>query len=105
MVDADNFSFTERKSQIDQSCDDSKVPRRTKEDPVVVAVPERTIETWFVYLTGETWSPKADYTHRQKDDLAKNAAKALHEMCYVKQKLTVPAPDSLQDACDEWQRI
>ena len=105
MLDADTGTVQHRKDQLDRACDEKGVARRTAGEPVVVAVPKRNVETWFVYLTGSAWDEQSDEWKRKRDDLARPAADGLHDMCYRQQSLTDPAPPSLQDACAEWQRF
>jgi len=41
-----------------------------------------------------------------KDDgLARDAAGRLHDMCYKRQRPIEPTPESLKDACAEWDRF
>lgn len=103
VIDGDTKSVDERLDQLETECRGASVLPRAPEDPVVVAVPRRNIESWFVYLTGGETNEETDQWKRKKDDLARPAARALHQMCYEDQKLRDPAPDSLEAACMEWK--
>ena len=105
MIDADTGSVQRRKEQLDRACVDYGIERRNADEAAIVAIPKRNVETWFVYLTGAAWNEESDEWKRKGDDLATPAADALHEMCFRQQRLTPPAPPSLEDACDEWKRL
>ena len=53
VIDGDNHTTAARRSQLDQECKKSGIARAMPNDPVVVVVPRRSIETWFAYLKGE----------------------------------------------------
>ncbi len=105
LIDGDGKTIAERKKEMDDACQSANVAQRTKDEPVVLGVPQRNIESWFVYLEGGHWSETEDYAKRKKDSLAKNSAKKLHEYCFRDQALPQPAPASLGDVCDEWKRF
>jgi len=103
VIDADKTSLANRIHELEQACRNAEIMPRSAADPVVVAVPRRNIESWFVYLTGGDANEDSDEWKRKKDDLARAAAKSLHKMCYEEQKLRDPAPQSLEAACNEWK--
>ena len=105
MLDADAGSVENRMRQLDEACDSVGVERRRNQEPVAFIVPKRNVETWLVYLHGGVWGEEEDYKKSVNDDLAKGAARKLHDMCYKDQKLLEPAPDSLKKSCDEWRRV
>ena len=105
LIDGDGKTVAERKAALDAACRAFGVPVRAATEPVVIGVPLRNIESWFVYLEGGAWSETTDYAKRKKDDLARTSAEKLHELCYERQALPQPAPASLQDACAEWRRF
>jgi hypothetical protein len=105
MLDADNGTVAGHKQELERACAEAGVAKRTNTEPVVLAVPKRNVETWFGYLLNEPWDEQSDEWKRKKDDLAKPAAEALHQMCYRDQKLREPAPSSLVAACEEWKRM
>jgi hypothetical protein len=103
VIDADKKAFNIRHNELDQECKKAQIEPRTSAERVVVAVPRRNIESWFVYLTGGAANEETDEWKRKKDDLARPAAKQLHKMCYEDQKLRQPAPQSLEEVCKEWK--
>ncbi|MCX6880177.1 MAG: hypothetical protein NTW21_41195 [Verrucomicrobia bacterium] len=104
IVDADTRDVADRKRQFMRECEESNVPWIADDDRVVMIVPKRNIESWFVYLTGDEWNEESSEWRRKNDALAKPAGKALNHMCYVDQRLRQPAPPSLEEACAEWRR-
>lgn len=105
LLDGDGKTVAERKAQLNESCIAAEVLPRKANESVVIGIPVRNIESWFVYLGGGEWSETNDYAKRKKDDLAKASAEKLHHYCYENQALPQPAPSSLRDACVEWQRF
>ncbi len=104
VVDADNRTTTARRSQLDQECDKQGVPNRTSEEPVIVIVPRRNIETWFAYLDGVSVDETTKYSRRSPKDhhaLADN----LYQMCHERQQLVEPVPSSLDEACLEYRKL
>jgi len=103
-TDADQLSVVDRIATLDRQCMNENVPVRSTTEPVIIAVPKRNIETWFVYLRGENPNeddtyPKYSYESQCRDDV-----KVLDEMCR-KQQLRQPVPPSLQAACVEFGRM
>lgn len=106
MIDADTGLVEERKRQLDVACDNEGVPRRNQDDPVVVAVPRRNIETWLLNLSGEAWREDSDGRVEKAiktEGRSETCAERLHELCYRLQRPVEPL--SLQDACVQWQRF
>ena len=105
IVDADTQSTEARRSQLDQACNEKGVPRRGPEDPVIIAVPRRNIETWFAYLKGESVDERTTYPHLRRLRDCRSLARKLYRMCHEQQRLAEPAPPSLKEACQEYQRL
>ena len=101
VIDADVGSTGDRHKQLEQQCRETGVERRTAEDPVIVAVPRRNIETWFEYLRGNSVDEAIDYPRLRNESECKPLADRLHGMCYVQQRLDEPAPPSLREVCEE----
>ena len=104
MLDADTKNVEERKKELDEACRERNVPARSKMDPVLIVVPKRNSETWYKFLTGETASEDEEKEWKKSNNhvLAKTAANALYEICFIKQNLPESAPPSLKEACVEW---
>jgi hypothetical protein len=111
MIDADSKSVAKRKAEFGRSRREpgtgaATVDPRAEDDAVALIVPKWSIETWLRYLSGEDFDEAqeirpADRLNRARDCAPQ--AKALAEMCR-RGDLREPAPDSLRDACDEWNR-
>ena len=52
VTDADDRSTNDRRGRLEAACREQNVPARTGEDPVILIVPRRNIETWLAYLAG-----------------------------------------------------
>lgn len=105
LIDGDGKSIAQRKAELDAACKAADIPVRKADEAALIAVPQRNIESWFVYLEGGAWSETKDYAKRKRDDLARASANKLHELCFRRQALPQPAPASLQEACMEWRRL
>lgn len=81
------------------------VPGRVPQGPVVVIVPRRNIETWFAYLDGSDVDEHRRYSKLAKVRDCEKHAKELYIMCHERQSLRDPAPSSLREACDEYNRF
>ena len=105
VVDADTQTTGYRRSQLDLACDEKGVARKTRVDPVVIAVPRRNIETWFAYLNGQMVDETTTYPRLRRRKDCRLLARELYRMCHEEQRLTEPAPPSLMEACREYQRL
>ena len=105
VIDADNLTTDQRCKQLENQCEKEGVPRRKQEDPVVVMVPRRNIETWFAYLDGENVEEQERYPRLERERDCERHARELYRMCHEKQELREPAPDSLREACVEYGRL
>lgn len=104
VIDADQHTTQERRSQLDEECRAQEVPKRTEKDPVILLVPRRNIETWFAYLGGESVDETQDYGAWKSKD-ARPFAEELYRMCHEAQRLRDPAPPSLEESCREYPRL
>lgn len=105
VTDADTRSTAERRRQLDAECERRNIPVRNKRDPALVIVPRRNIETWLAYLAGDEVDEAARYPRLKRERDCTAHAKNLHRMCHTAQKLDKPAPPSLREACEEYQRL
>lgn len=106
VTDADQYSTDQRRAQLDQECDRREVKRCTEDDPVIIIIPRRNIETWFKHLDdGGTVDETTVYpkTFTTKDH--KRLAEELHRICYKRQRLPESAPPSLSEACDQRAKV
>lgn len=104
-IDADKHSSRERRKQLDDACLSQNVQCRTQDDSVAILVPRRNIETWLAYVKGEAVDETAIYYKLKKPRECSEHARLLHRMCYKEQKLRVPAPESLKEACYEFDGL
>ena len=105
VTDADTRSTADRRAQLDAACDEKETPRRDDDDPVLVIVPRRNIETWLVYLGGATVDEDTTYRKLKRESDCVAHAKNLYRMCHEAQRLDEGAPPSLQEACEEYGRL
>ena len=104
VIDADAYTTQVRRSQLDDECRAQKVPVRGPEDPVLVIVPRRNIETWFAYLDGISVNETVDYNaYKSKDP--RPFAEELYRMCHEYQQLRPPVPPSLAESCQEYRKL
>jgi hypothetical protein len=105
VMDADAGPTGDRHIQMEQQCRTDGIETRKPEDPVIVAVPRRNIETWFEYLRGEPVDEAIDYPRLRREGDCKLLADRLYDMCHEQQRLDEPAPPSLREACDEYRNL
>lgn len=105
VIDADVGSTGDRHRQLEQQCREAGVRRRTPEDPVIVAVPRRNIETWFEYLRGNPVDETIGYPRLRKERDCKPFADRLHDMCHEQQRFDEPAPASLREVCEGYGKL
>ncbi len=104
LTDADTITVEKRKKTLEVKCSEEKVPWRGPQEPVMVLVPARNIETWLAYLRGETVDESRVYPKYKAEADCREQARALAAMCEAG-KLREPDPASLVDACEEWRRL
>ncbi len=103
VVDGDAAGVNERLRQLDEACSRQGVPTRSPEDSVAVFVPTWNIETWLAYLDGETVDEsRKDYRRLARPGDCQPHVGVLAEMCRHR-SLRLPAPQSLQAACREYE--
>ena len=105
VVDADTGSGRDRHAQLEEQCRQQNVEKRKPEDPVIVIVPRRNIETWFEYLEGKSVDESSAYPRLQRERDCKLLADRLFVMCHERQRLDEPAPPSLREACEEYPKL
>lgn len=104
IIDAEKWKLNERKKSLDDAlCDGGTSVRRDKE-PIAIFVPARRIETWLAYLGGGQVDESTEFPKLRRERDCGPAAGALADMCRMGE-LRHPAPMSLADACEEYDRI
>ena len=105
VIDADNLTVGARRAQLDLECQNKRVALRTAEDPAILIIPRRNIETWFAYLDGSDVNEQQSYPKLTRESDCHEHARKLYEMCHKTQRLRNPVPPSLQDACEEYRKL
>lgn len=105
IIDADAFTTDQRRDQLNRECREQEVTERSPEDPVIIAVPRRNIETWFAYLAGEAVDETRRYPPLSRPRYCRRHARELYRMCHEDQQLRRPVPPSLAEACGEYRRL
>jgi hypothetical protein len=104
LTDADTMSVAERAETLRRKCLDEGVAWRTADEPLVLVIPRRNIETWLAYLRGETVDETNLYPKYAAESDCREQARELHRMCQIG-SLSPPPPPSLAQACAEWTRM
>lgn len=105
VTDADTHSTAVRRGQLDAACDEKETPRRDDDDPVLVIVPRRNIETWLAYLGGTTVDEDTTYRKLKCESDCVTHANVLYRMCHETQRLDEDAPPSLRESCEEYRKL
>ena len=105
ITDADNLRVKARKDRLNQECVKQEMQVRTPEDPVIMAIPRRNIETWLAYLDGTEVDERTTYPRLNRIGDCHEHAKVLYRMCHERQELVDPAPPSLREACKEYRKL
>lgn len=106
VTDADDRSTNDRRGRLEAACREQNVPARTGEDPVILIVPRRNIETWLAYLdAGNPVDEDKTYPRLKRERDCDRHAGTLFSMCHRAQQLGAAAPPSLREACEEYSRL
>ncbi len=103
-TDADGMTIEDRIKTLESRCNKEGAPIRSKNESVMLMVPERNIETWLAYLRGRrsiTSRPIENTTPKPIAETEPGSSMT----CAASNKLREPAPSSLQHACDEFRRF
>jgi hypothetical protein len=105
LIDADTGTLEARLNQLASVLNQDKQEKRGPKEAIAIFVPKRNMETWIHYLQGETVNEEAVYAKFENNEAAcKTAVENLADRCYS-QSLPEDAPQSLQAACGELQRL
>ena len=109
VLDADAGSVQDRLSQLAAECNRQGVPAMGPDDPVIVAVPRRNVETWFEFLrTGADVDETEDYSLSYKgcsEHERRTRADELYRMCHEHQEMPDNAPPSLRATCEQYPKL
>ncbi len=105
LIDADTGTLQERLNQLASVLGVNDQKKRESHEASAIFVPKRNIETWIHYLQGETVNEEDAYAKFEKNEaVCKTNVENLADRCYS-QNLPEDAPQSLQAACGELQRL
>ena len=62
-IDADKKTYSERKMQLENTCQSANMPLVQKTDKLLLFIPKRNIETWIKYYRNESVDEEQDYAH------------------------------------------
>lgn len=105
VIDADTLSGSERREQLRAECERQQIPPTRPDDPVLVFVPRRNLETWFAYLDGKDVNEQDSFPKLARESDCARHANELVRMCTKEQRLREPAVPSLHEACEEYPRL
>lgn len=111
LIDADNYTVTERHRHLVMSLTDSQLTDRTDAEAVAILIPRRNIETWIHYLMGKEVDEVETYPKLRRGNVrfegdCQPAVDRLLEW-YTSGWSTIPddCPDSLRRGIEELKRI
>lgn len=100
VADADDYSVAERRAHLNAS---SEI---RADDPVVVLIPKRHIETWIRAALGEAVNETDDYKKPElKKSAVRQAAGQIHGWARQNPNPGSTCVDSLRTAFPEWRTI
>lgn len=101
LIDGDELSPAERRKQLDEAGRSRSVDARHPDERIAIFVCKRNIESWLHCLAGGAANETNSYRHLDRERNCAAEVRSLHLMCR-EGKLQEPVPDSLADACDEF---
>ena len=109
IVDADMETTRGRAAQLADALQAAGMHARVNDEPIVVLIPKRHVETWIRALLGNqadeaTNYKKAPYSPPVPNDI-KNAATELYQWTRPGASAGVTSPDSLNASLPEWRKI
>lgn len=105
LIDADKRTLQERLHQLADALSEAAQPERRSDEAIAIFIPKRNIETWIHYLQGEVVNEEDSYAKFDKNEaFCKLDIEKLAEECRS-HNLSENAPQSLQAACGELQRL
>ncbi|MBD1942643.1 hypothetical protein H6F50_09790 [Coleofasciculus sp. FACHB-712] len=105
LIDADTDTSQERLNQLANGLREASQENRQSDEAIAIFVPKRNIETWIHYLQGEPVNEEDTYSKFLKNEAScKPYVENLADQCRS-QNLPEDAPDSLQTACGELERL
>ena len=109
VIDADRGTTQQRKSQLSDALQTAGLDERREDEPIVLLIPRRHIETWIRALLGKQADEDTDYTKAPhfppvSSDIKEAAAK-LYQWTRPGATPVTTHPMSLTASLPEWQKI
>ena len=109
IVDADNETTRWRAAQLSDALRTAGMEERREDEPIVVLIPRRHVETWIRALLGNQVDEVTDYTKAPystpvANDI-KNAVTELHQWTRPGANPGPTSPASLTASIPEWRKI
>ena len=101
MIDADLKAVQDRINELKNECEFKKIPFRTGDEAVGIAVPKRNIETWIHYLNGGFVNEDDSYPKLVRERGCGPGVTNLVKLC-ASTGLAADAPSALLAACEEY---
>ena len=107
IIDADNFSVSERKAQFNRKLDEAQIDCILPAEQIARLVSRRNIETWILCLNGRNVHEGTDYSRIAEDwaKLVRLAAIMLYEWTRPNAQLPVNCIPSLQRGVGELKNL
>jgi hypothetical protein len=106
IVDADNETTERRASQLSGALEAASMDGRSNDEPIVVLIPKRHVETWIRALLGNNVGETTDYKYpKPTSSEIRQAAEILHEWTRPDANPGATSPPSLTDSLPEWRKI
>jgi len=106
IVDADMETTQRRASQLSDALNTASMDERVADEPIVVLIPKRHVETWIRALLGSQVDEVTDYKNpRPAPPEIRQAAEELHQWTRPNAVPGNTSPPSLTAALSEWKRI
>lgn len=100
VADADHETIEERILDLDNRLRGANQTARKNEEPIILIVPRRNVETWMYFLNGNSVDETTDYKSKcsslDDGDFAQRFADFAHP---IRNPLPQNCPDSLRRAC------
>jgi hypothetical protein len=104
LIDADTYPLQQRFRQLDDELERANQARRTEDEPILIFVPKRNIETWIYFVTANYANENDIYRKLDREsDCSHHAKRLAREIC--PHGLAENAPSALHEACRELQRL
>ena len=106
IVDADSKATDWRAAQLSDALEAADEAVLSEDEPIVVLIPKRHVETWIRALVGKKVNEVTDYKRpRPTSSEIDSAAAKLHECTRPGAVLPAGYPPSLADSIPKWRKI